>query len=162
MNGDHFDGGDGGFEALVAGFEAGAVKSLLESFAGEDTEGVRDASVLLGLADASGDFVVNGFIVGGFAAEEAAEGDDGVELFGLGQGAGGGGNLPGSGDADDFDVCLGGTAAMEGVERALKEAVGDDGIPASGDDGKAHVCGAEVAFDGAGLVVERVFGLPEA
>ena len=162
MDGDHFDGGDGGFEALVTCFEASAVESLLEGFAGEDTEGMGDAGVLLGLADAAGYFVVDGLVVGGFATEEAAEGDNGVEFFGLGQGAGGGGNLPGSGDTNDFYVCFGGTAAMEGVERALKEAVGDDGVPTGGDDGEAHTGGAEVAFDGAGLVVERVFGLPEA
>ena len=58
--------------------------------------------------------------------------------------------------------CLGGSAAVEGVERALEEAVGDDGVPAGGDDGEAHSGGAEVAFDGDGLVVEGVFGLPEA
>ena len=104
LDGDHLDGGDGGFEALVAGFEAGAVEGLLEGFAGEDAEGVGDAGLLLGLADAAGDFVVDGLVVGGFAAEEAAEGDDGVEFFGFGEGAGGGGNLPGAGDADDFDV----------------------------------------------------------
>ncbi len=51
---------------------------------------------------------------------------------------------------------------MQGVEGALQEAVGDDGVPAGGDDGEAHVGGAEIAFDGGGLVVERVLGLPEA
>ena len=51
---------------------------------------------------------------------------------------------------------------MEGVERALEEAVGDDGVPTGGDDGEAHVAGGEIAFDGDGPAVERVFGLPEA
>ena len=88
LDGDHFDGGDGGFEAFVAGFEAGAVEGLLEGFAGEDAEGVGDAGLLLGLADAAGDFVVDGFVVGGFAAEEAAEGDDGVEFFAIRRGCG--------------------------------------------------------------------------
>ena len=83
MDGDHLDGGDGGFEAFVAGFEAGAVEGLLEGFAGEHTEGVGDAGLLLGLADAAGNLVVDGLIVGGFAAEEAAEGDDGVVFFAL-------------------------------------------------------------------------------
>jgi len=162
LDGDHLDGGDGGLEALVASFEAGAVEGLLEGLAGEDTEGVGDAGVLLGLTDAAGDFVVDGLVVGGFAAEETAESDDGVEFFRFGEGAGRGGDLPGSGDADDLDVGFGGSAAVEGVERTLEEAVGDDGVPAGGDDGEAHVGGAEVAFDGAGLVVEWVFGLPEA
>jgi hypothetical protein len=162
LDGDHLDGGGGGFEAFVAGFEAGAIEGLLQGFAGENAEGVGDAGLLLGLADAAGDLVVDGLVVGGFAAEEAAEGDDGVEFFGFGEGASGGGNLPGAGDADDFDVLFCGSAAVEGVERTLEEAVGDDGVPACGDDGEAHVGGAEIAFDGSGLVVERVFGLPEA
>ena len=51
---------------------------------------------------------------------------------------------------------------MQGVDGALQEAVGDDGVPAGGDDGEAHVGGAEIAFDGGGLVVEGVLGLPEA
>ena len=68
LDGDHFDGGDGGFEAFVAGFEASAIEGLLEGFAGEDAEGVGDAGLLLGLADAAGYFGVDGFVVGGFAA----------------------------------------------------------------------------------------------
>ena len=78
-----------------------------------------DSGLLLGLADSAGYFVVDGLVVGGFAAEEAAEGDDGVELLRFGEGAGGGGNLPGSGDADDLYVGLGGAAAVEGIECAL-------------------------------------------
>jgi enoyl-CoA hydratase len=51
---------------------------------------------------------------------------------------------------------------VEGVQRALQETVGDDGVPAGGDDGEAHARSAEVAFDCDGLVVKGVFGLPEA
>ena len=83
-------------------------------------------------------------------------------LLRLGEGAGGGGNLPGSGDADDLDVGLGGAAAEQAVEGALEQAIGDDGVPAGGDDGEGHAGGAEVAFDGGGAVVEGVLGLPEA
>ena len=72
MDGDPFDGCDGGFEAFVSGFEAGAVEGLFEGFAGEDAEGVGDAGLLLGLAYASGYFGVDGLVEGGFAAEEAA------------------------------------------------------------------------------------------
>jgi hypothetical protein len=103
---------------------------------------VRYAGLLLGLTDAAGDLVVDGFVVGGFAAEEAAEGDDSVELFGFCEGAGGGGDLPGAGDADDLDVCFGRATTVEGVEGALEEAVSDNGVPAGGDDGEAHVGGA--------------------
>jgi hypothetical protein len=117
---------------------------------------------LLGLTYASGDLVVDGFVVGGFAAEETAESDDGVEFFRVGERTGGGRNLPGSGDSDDLDVGLRCSASVKGVERTLEEAVGDDRVPAGGDDGEAHVGGTEVAFYGYWFVVERVFRLPEA
>jgi hypothetical protein len=53
-------------------------------------------------------------------------------------------------------------AAVEGVEGALQEAVSNDGVPASRDDGEAHVGSAEVTFGDSGETVQRVFGLPEA
>ena len=117
---DHLDGGDGGFEALVSCLQAGAVESLFERLAGEDAEGVGDAGILLRLADATRDLVVDGLVVGGFATQKTAKGDDRVELLRLGEGAGGGGNLPRAGDADDLDIRLPGSAAVEGVERALQ------------------------------------------
>ena len=81
MDRDHFDCGDGCFEAFVSGFDSSAVEGLFECFAGEDAEGVGNAGLLLGLADASSYFGVDGFVVGSFATEEDAEGDDGVEFF---------------------------------------------------------------------------------
>jgi len=102
---------------------------------------VGDAGFLLRLADAAGDFVVDGFVVGGFAADEAAESDDGVESVSLSELAGGSGNFPGAGDVGDLNLVAFGAAAQEGVEGALQEALGDDGVPAGDDDGEGHVCG---------------------
>jgi hypothetical protein len=147
----HFDSGCCCFESLIAALQAGAVESLLQGFAGEDAEGVGDAGVLLGLADAASDFVVDGFVVSGFSANETAERDDGVEPASLGELAGGGGNLPGAGNAGDLDVVAPGAAAEQCIERALEQAVGDDGVPAGGDDGEAHAFGAEVAFERDGV-----------
>ena len=50
---------------------------------------------------------------------------------------------------------------MQGVERALQEAVGDDGVPAGGDDGEPHVGGAEVAFINIGGKGEAVISVAE-
>ena len=63
-----------------------------------------DTGLLLRLTDASSDLGVDRFVVGGFATDEAAEGNNGVELLRLGEGAGGGGNFPGTGDADYLDI----------------------------------------------------------
>ena len=66
---DHLDGRDGGFKALVAGLDAGAVEGLLQRLAGEHAKAVGNARLLLRLADATGDFVVDGLVVGGLAAQ---------------------------------------------------------------------------------------------
>jgi hypothetical protein len=104
LDGDHFYGGYGGFEAFVSGFEAGSVEGLLEGLAGEDAEGVGDAGLLLGLAYAAGDLVVDGLVVGGFSAQKAAQGYDGVDMAGSSAGAGSSGNFPCAGDAHDLNV----------------------------------------------------------
>ena len=76
---DHLDGRGGGLKALVAGLDAGAVERLLQRFAGEHAKAVGNAGLLLRLADAARDFVVDGLVVRGFAAQQAAESDDGVD-----------------------------------------------------------------------------------
>ena len=96
----------GGFEAFVTGFEAGTVERLLQCFAGENAEGMGDASLLLRLPDAACDLVVDRFVVGGFTAEETTESDDSVEFFAFSEGASGGRDLPGARDADDLNLIL--------------------------------------------------------
>ncbi len=92
------------FQSLVAHLQSGAVDSLLQVFAGENTEGVRHSGFLRGLADAAGDFVDDDVVVRGVAAQQAAQADDCIVFFGLGKGAGSGRNFERAGDADDFDV----------------------------------------------------------
>src|SRR5271170_5258641 len=161
MQRDHFYRCRGRFESLVAGLQASAVESLLQGIAGEDTEGVGDARFLLRLADAAGDLVVDGFVVGRLTAQEAADGDDGVYQFGLGDLAGGGGDLPCAGNAKDVDLVFPDAAAVEAIERAFEQAVGDDGVPAGDDDGELHAPGSEIAGERDGLAAERVEPLPE-
>ena len=120
-----------------------------------------DAGLLLGLADAAGDLVVDGLVVGGLAAEEAAEGDDGVEFFGFGEGAGGGGNLPGAGNADDLDVFaapLRWRASSEPCRRRSVMTVFQRVVTMA----KRMLAAMRSPSIGDGLVVEGIFGLPEA
>ena len=56
---------------------------------------------------------------------------------------------------------FGSTAAEKTVEGALKEAVGDDGVPAGSHDSEGHAEGAEIALDSVGVVVKGILGLPE-
>ena len=158
----HFNGGGGGLKALVAGLDAGAVQRLLQSFAGEHAEAVGNAGLLLRLADAARHFVVDGLVVGGFAAQQAAQRDDGVHAAGVGEVRGGGGNLPRAGNANDLNIAAVGAAAQERVERALEQAIGDHGVPARDDDGELHSRGRKIAFERDGLAFHRVGPRPEA
>src|SRR5580698_2501438 len=96
-----------------------------------------------------------------FPAQEAADGDDGVDDLRLGDFAGCGGNLPRTGYAEDVDFVLFRAAAVEAVERALEETICNHGVPAGDDDCERHSFGGEIAGDGNGLATERVEPLPE-
>jgi hypothetical protein len=56
---------------------------LVQGFAGEDTEGVRDAGFLRGLSDAASDFVDDDIVMGSVSAEQAAKADDSVVFPGF-------------------------------------------------------------------------------
>jgi hypothetical protein len=159
---DHLDGRHGGLEALVAGLDAGAVERLLQGFAGEHAKAVGNAGLLLRLADAARHFVVDGLVVGGFAAQQAAQRHNGVHLAQVGQGARRRGNLPCAGNANHFNVGPLCAAAQQRVERAFQQPLGDHRIPAGDDDGKLHARGGEIAFDGHRLALDRIGPGPEA
>ena len=69
----------GRFKSLVAGLDAGAVERLLQRFAGKHAKAVGNAGLLLRLPDAARHFVVDGLVVRRFAAQQAAERDDGID-----------------------------------------------------------------------------------
>src|SRR5271154_5035284 len=161
MNRHHLNRGDSRFEPLVAGLDAGAVERLLQGLAGQYPERVRHSGLLLRLSDPAGDFVVNGLIVRGLAANQAAEGDDGVVLFRLGENSGGGRHLPSSGNANNLNIRLSRAAAVEAVEGAFEQPVGDDRVPAGDHDGETHSRRREIAFDGDRLAAQRFPPLPE-
>ena len=69
----HLNGCGSGFKSLVSGLDAGAIERLLQRLAGEHAKAVRNARLLLRLADAARHFVVDGFVVGRLAAQQAAQ-----------------------------------------------------------------------------------------
>ena len=98
---------------------------------------VGDAGVLEAAGDGFGDEVG----VGGGAADDDTEGDDGEGLvFGGGEGLDNDGDLEGAGDADDpeFQVRR---EFGEGGRGGLDESVGEAGVVAARDDGDAAVAG---------------------
>src|ERR1700722_19065902 len=83
----HFDGGCSGLKALVPALDSGAVQGLLQSFAGEHAEAVRNAGLLLGLPDSACNLVVDGLVVSSFSAQQTSQRDNGVHATGGGAGA---------------------------------------------------------------------------
>jgi len=158
----HFDGCHCCFKSLVSGLDACPVEGLFEVFAGEHAEAVGNSCFLLGLPDAASDFVVDGFVVGCLAAQEAAEGDDGIDFALLGDGAHRSGNFPCARHADNLDLSAFGSAAEERIECTFEKAICDDGVPARDNESELHAFRGEIALDGNGLAAERIGPGPEA
>jgi hypothetical protein len=144
---DHFDGGEGGFGALVAHFGAGALDGLLEVFDGENAEDDGNRAGGGDGGDALGGFAGDELIVVGAAADDAAEADDGVKAAGGGEAGGDAGDFESAGDADDEGVLVVRAVADEGVEGALEEFFGDEAVEARDDESGADAVGLEVALD---------------
>ena len=130
---DHFDGGSRGFKSLIAGLDTGAIQGLFERLAGEYSEAVRNAGFLLRLPDAARHFVVDGLVVGGLAAQQTTECNDGVQAMAglfrivlsseVSERPRRGGDFPCAGHARDLNIVAPGTAAQERIERAFKQGV---------------------------------------
>ena len=88
------------------------------------------------------------FVVPRVAAHDATQRDQARVAAGLGQARGGERQFPGARDADHVDRILGDAVGGERGARAGNQAVGDAGIPATGDDRESGAFrGAQVAFE---------------
>ena len=95
---DHLDCRNSRLESLVSRLDAGAVERLLKRFACQYAKAVRNTGLLLRLANAARHLVVNGFVMGSLAAQQAAKRDNSVDFAKVGKCACGRGNLPRSGN----------------------------------------------------------------
>ena len=116
------------------------------------------ARLLRRLSDAACDFVDDDVVVGGVAAQEAAEADDRVKLFGFGQRARGGGNFEGAGNANNFDI-ISPSTARQAINCASKQSLGDECIEAGDHNRKPLARSAQIAFDRGNWRVRRRFNL---
>src|SRR6267154_265202 len=80
----HLDGGEAGFKTFVAAFESGAVDGLFKSVAGQHAENDGEAGVHLRELQTARGFGANIIVVCGFAAQDAADGDEGIVSTGGG------------------------------------------------------------------------------
>ena len=120
-----------------------------------------NARLLLRLADAAGHLVVDGLVMGGFSAQQAAKCHDGVHLATVGDSTRGGGYLPGAWNAHHVNVGPIGAATQQGVQRSLQQPLGDDRIPACNHDGKPHPEGNQITLYGHRLAPQRIGPCPE-
>lgn len=123
---------------LVAAFETGAGDGLLEGIAGEDAEDHGDTCIHLRELDAARGFGADVVVVGSFAAEDAANADDGVAGGGLREAFCGDGDLERAGHLDNFDLFCGGAGLLERLFRSGEETVGDEVVEATDDDTEAE------------------------
>ena len=159
----HLDGGHGGLKSLVSRLDAGAVQRLLQRFAGQHAKAVRNACLLLRLADAARHFVVDRLVVRGFAAQQAAERHDRVHLALVWrQLRARRRNLPRAGNADHLEYRRAWRRCAAARRARLEQPLGDHRVPARHHDCKLHSRGGEIAFDGHRLALQRIGPGPEA
>src|SRR5882762_3168383 len=113
----HLNGGETSFKPFVAAFEAGAVDGLLERVAGEHAENYWEAGVHLRELQTARGFGANVIVMSGFAAQDAANGDEGIVSTGGGKFFRCEGQFESAGDMDDVDAFAFGTCAIESIDR---------------------------------------------
>jgi hypothetical protein len=85
----HFNGGEPSLKSFVAAFKAGAIDGLLESVAGQYAENYGQARIHLSKLQPTRGFGANVIVMGGFAAQDATDGDKGIVPAGSGKLLGG-------------------------------------------------------------------------
>src|SRR5882762_5338005 len=124
----HLDGGEASFKTFVAAFESGAVDGLLERVAGQHTENDGEASVHLRELQTASGFGANIIVMSGFAAQDAADGDEGIISTGGSKFFRCEGQFEGTGDMNNVDVFAFGTCAIESIDRGGQHAIGNEAI----------------------------------
>ena len=99
--------------------------------------------------------------MGRLAAQQAAEGNDGVYSACVGQSARSGWNLPCAGNANHFNVTPLCAAAQQGIKRAVQQPLSDHRIPAGDDNAKLHARSGEITLDGQRLATRWICPGPE-
>ena len=155
----HLDCGHRCFESFVARLQPCAIDGLLQVVTGEHAPAMRDAGVLRGLSDAARDFFRNVFVVRSLPTQQATERDDGIHLAGLRQRTGGARDLECTRNAHDKNVFIFRSGAVQTIEGAGEQALGDELIEARDHDAEAQPVRVHLAFNGFVLRLGWVLGL---
>src|SRR5712675_2272095 len=127
----HLDGGEASFKTFVATLESSAVDGLLERVAGQHTENNGEASVHLRELQTARGFRANIIVVCGFAAQDAADGDEGVVSTGGSKFFRGQRKFESAGNVDDIDVFVFRASAAESVHGSRQQTIGNEAIEAA-------------------------------
>src|SRR5882762_338350 len=143
----HLDGGETGFKSFVAAFEAGAINGLFESVAGQHTENYRKAGVHLRELQTACGFRANIIVVCGFAAQDAADGDEGIISTGGSKFFRGQRKFESAGNVDDIDVFVFRASATESVDGSRQQTIGNEAVEAAHHDAEAQTDGSQFAIN---------------
>ena len=141
MQGDHFDGGRGGFVAFIAELAAGAVEGLLLVVRGQHAESDGHVPAELHLLYAHGDALAYEVEVAGVALDDAAEHDDGIDVGVFGEVLGAHGEFESTGHPFDADLFVGAAGGVQGGDGAFEQGAGDGMVPFRHDDTERHFGG---------------------
>src|SRR5882762_6649195 len=143
----HLDGGETGFKTFVAAFESGAADGLLERVAGQHTENDGKSSVHLRELQTAGGFGANIIVMSGFAAQDAADGDEGVVSTGGSKFFRGQRKFESAGNVDDIDVFVFRASAAESVDGSRQQTIGNEAVEAAHHDAEAQTDGSQFAIN---------------
>src|SRR5262249_58182373 len=156
----HLDGGQGRFESLVPAFRPGPINRLLEGVAGEYSENGRDAAFHPGLRDAFGCFLRDIVIMRCLAADHGSQADHGVIAAAAAEFARDHRDLAGTRHAHHFYTLRRAAGALETVDGAGQQALGDEAVEPADDDGEFQAGGDQVAFHNSNLVIHKLPATP--
>lgn len=125
----------------AGGFAAG--EGLVEVLGGQHTEDDGDAGVEAGLLDAVGALAGDEVEVGRLAADDAADGHDGVDAPGLGERLGDERDLERAGHPHLFDIDVADTAVGKPAADAVEEPQRHVAVEAAADDRDAETGSVE-------------------
>src|SRR5208282_692585 len=150
----HFDRGQRCLESLVAHLQASAINRLLQRFASQHTERMRNARLLRRLPNPPRNFIDDHVVMRRIAAQQTANANDGVVLPSLGQRSCRQRNLKSPRHANQRDIFLRRARAQQSIVSALKKAFRDEGIEPRNHDRKPLSHSAQATFDS----TDRRFG----
>ena len=143
----HLDGGHGGFHPFVARLQSGTVHGLFQRLDRQYAERHGNAGFQGGGSHAFGGLRADVFKVGRISAQDRAQADDGIVAPGKRQALGRNRNLESTRNPHHVNVLAGRSGAVQSIQSALQQPLGNEGIEAADHDGEPQARCGQLALD---------------